>query len=107
VSKSLHIHTLDTSYGVGCISTVTLQQHDLTCYLLSRRHVGRVLQQSSPPLCWQGSDAREMVMMSLVHDHSRGSQSGPAKRPRLALQGQGPQPSIQPVFTGEPDAILK
>ena len=44
----------------------------------------------------QGSDAREMVMMSLVHEHGRAGSGagGPVKRARL-----GSQP-ITPLFTG-------
>ncbi|CAL8471263.1 g10805 [Coccomyxa elongata] len=45
-----------------------------------------------------GSDAREMVMMSLVHEHNRGGQSNVVKRARM--HAQPPGTSIQPVFTG-------
>lgn len=46
-------------------------------------------------LSLQGSDAREMVMMSLVHEHSRGG--APSKRARLGIGQQAP---ITPLFTG-------
>ncbi len=46
----------------------------------------------------QGSDAREMVMMSLVHEHNRGGQSNVVKRARM--HAQPPGAPIQPVFTG-------
>ncbi|KAK9918490.1 hypothetical protein WJX75_004440 [Coccomyxa subellipsoidea] len=47
---------------------------------------------------FEGSDAREMVMMSLVHEHNRGGQGGLIKRARMhSHQSSAP---LQPVFTG-------